>query len=894
MNYTKYANSYIKTIKSYLNQPTEFKDHQIYEILWALKLELILWKDIPPNFNQIYDLPHTKDYGIDLISLDYDQVSQVKHYGANSTINWTAMSTFYTYSNGLLQINNMILTTTTTATIDKMAQKLIKDNNIIVLRKNLDKLIEELQPQLDSFQIQTEEEDIEIEELTIDKRPYLLECSNAFLEFGSESSSESSSESDSELELTNIFRAQLPPGTGKTYIMLHIIQEDLQEYPDEKHIIFCPWIDLARQTYNLFLKFGVATCFIGDGSTSVDEDASVIICIYNSVEYVKDLGFKYKFVDEAHHLELEESVRRIAINNIDCFKCGHFSATFHEQDTLDFEYGMDEAITDGYISDYKIHFEYFSEGDRFPKLVEMIKNNIHWFPAFIYFNSVAKCVEFSGLLVSAGVSSDYLTGDSTSTKRETVKSKVMDYSLDIVCLCGVYNEGISIDCLQTVIFGDLRHSETNRFQIATRANRLCKDKAFYRVVVPLIEGDWDSVGELIRSFGKIDSSLLEAVKGRSVSKISVVVEKDIDAKVAELLYEGVYDRMGVLLEGIDVFEVKYEELRLWIGENDRIPNKRSKTKLEKSLESWCSHRRSDKKSGKLDDIKIEKLDSLPYWFWQKEDPFDDKFNELKTWIGSNDRIPSQMAKNKIENSLGNWCSSKRGDKRKDKLDDTKTEKLESLPHWYWEKEDPFDAKFNELKTWIETNDKIPATDAKDKIEKSLGSWCSHKRGDKKSGRLDDANAEKLDSLPHWFWQKEDPFDDKFNELKTWIETNDRFPCKTAENAVEKSLGNWCSNKRKDNKSKKLDNIKIEKLESLPHWYWNMFDDLFDVKLNELNVWIETNARIPSKMAIDKIERSLGSWCTNKRSDKKKGKLYDTKIKRLESLPYWYWVGTCSL
>jgi superfamily II DNA or RNA helicase len=565
MNYTNYANSYIKNIKSYINQPDSFKDHQIYEILWALKLQLVLWKDIPPDFNLTYDLPHTKDYGIDLISLDYDQVSQVKHYGPNSTINWTAMSTFYTYSTGLLKINNMILTTTKQATIDKMAQKLITDNNIIILRKDLDKLIEELQPQLDSFKIQTEEEDIEIEEQTIDKRPYLLECTELFME--------------SEFESNNIFRAQLPPGTGKTYIMLHIIQEDLEEYPDEKHIIFCPWIDLARQTYELFLKFGIPACFIGDGSTEIDKTASVV-CFYNSVEYVKDMVFKYKFVDEAHHLESEESVRRIAINKVECFKCGHFSATFHDQDSLDFEYAMGEAITAGYISDYKLHFQYFSEGDRFPKLVEMIKNNIHWFPAFIYFNSVAKCKEFARLLILAGISADYLTGDSTSTKRELVKTNVMNYSLDILCLCGIYNEGISIDCLQTVIFGDLRHSEINRFQIATRANRIYKDKAFYRIVVPLVEEDWDSVGDLIRSFGKIDSRLLDAVKSRSVSKISIGFgDGAIGGEVAELLYEGVYDRMGVLLEGVDRAELKIDEYLVEMNTRTTLIPRSDKTKF---------------------------------------------------------------------------------------------------------------------------------------------------------------------------------------------------------------------------------------------------------------------------------------------------------------------------
>ena len=52
---------------------------------------------------------------------------------------------------------------------------------------------------------------------------------------------------------------------------------------------------------------------------------------------------------------------------------------------------MRSAIDDGYISDYVINIEYFSNGDRLNALCDMIKNNLSWSLTLIYFNTTEKC-----------------------------------------------------------------------------------------------------------------------------------------------------------------------------------------------------------------------------------------------------------------------------------------------------------------------------------------------------------------------------------------------------------------------------------------------------------------------------------------------------------------------
>ena len=74
-DYEKYKNKYISTIVEYSKNNDLHESHYIYELLWAIELNLISWEDIPPGFEDTYDLPHKRDYGIDLLSLQFDKTA---------------------------------------------------------------------------------------------------------------------------------------------------------------------------------------------------------------------------------------------------------------------------------------------------------------------------------------------------------------------------------------------------------------------------------------------------------------------------------------------------------------------------------------------------------------------------------------------------------------------------------------------------------------------------------------------------------------------------------------------------------------------------------------------------------------------------------------------------
>lgn len=548
MDYSYFEQNYHKVISLYREKPECIPDFRIFEILWALENKRILWDDIPPNFQEMYNLPHMMDYGVDLISLDYRVASQVKNYGTKFPIDFRKISTFFTYAKGMLGINNLELLTTPVARISPTVEYLLKD--YVIQRKSFRDMLSKVPKIKGSTTIEPDVNSIE-------QRDYLVECSELFRD-------------SPELSL----RFQLPCGMGKTYIIYDIILKS-----EGKYIVFVPWIDLLHQFQRNAVKLGIRCGVIGDGEEDYEENDDVIVCTYGSVENVPKWNFKYKFLDEAHHLENELSVYNQKIGEVKCEKELRLSATYRDPEDMDYSMNMRDGIDKGYLSDYVFHIEYFTTDNKTNALLEMIKKNVEWAPIFIYFNSTEKAINFSKLVNDAGISATYLTGKCGKIKRRKVVRLVKDYRLPVLCLCGVFNEGISINELQTVVFGDLRFSDINKIQVAMRASRKCSTKPFFRIVLPVMENEMKEkdIESFMKTFFTIDPKIKESLENRSISRIKVrqnhmkFGEHD-NVEAAELVREEIYDSLGNMLKGMTM-EEKCKELIEWVEENAKVPSR---------------------------------------------------------------------------------------------------------------------------------------------------------------------------------------------------------------------------------------------------------------------------------------------------------------------------------
>ena len=342
--YDRYQNDYISTIRKWQNGNLHLTEWKAYEILWALRERMILWDDIPPDFGDRYELPHRIDYGIDLINLDFTCTGQVKYYNENSTISWRVISTYYTYSRGLLDIHNLRLFTTPQAKIDKTTISLLNKGKEMpenIKKKEIPELLEYAL----SLPYSNVEQKREVR--SIEQRPYTKECTDLFLR-----------------EDKKIMKYQLPCGIGKSFIIFNIIQMDMREDTTAKYLIVCPWIDLADQMYNDLCELGIPTTLVHSKIKKTTEDneknARVFIYVAGSIDKVGKRNFKYVFVDEAHHIEAEDSKVFEKIQTINYKRMLQLSATFKNTDDLDYTMTMRDGIDHGWLSDHVIQLEYFT------------------------------------------------------------------------------------------------------------------------------------------------------------------------------------------------------------------------------------------------------------------------------------------------------------------------------------------------------------------------------------------------------------------------------------------------------------------------------------------------------------------------------------------------------
>lgn len=137
------------------------------------------------------------------------------------------------------------------------------------------------------------------------------------------------------------------------------------------------------------------------------------------------------------------------------------------------------------------------------------------------------------------------------------------------------------------------------------------------------------------------------------------------------------------------------------------------------------------------------------------------------------------------------------------------------------------------------------------------------------------------------WKKVDSWEYNYNELKQWVVVNKRIPEQKSKDKTEKRLGIFCNHQRQYKKNGILDNDKIQKLENISEWYWNL-EDSFNETYSKLKQWIENNKKLPSHGSKGEIEKKLGQFCHNQRTNKKNNNLDNNRIQKLNEISLWYW------
>ena len=95
-----------------------------------------------------------------------------------------------------------------------------------------------------------------------------------------------------------------------------------------------------------------------------------------------------------------------------------------------------------------------------------------------------------------------------------------------------------------------------------------------------------------------------------------------------------------------------------------------------------------------------------------------------------------------------------------------------------------------------------------------------------------------------------------------------------------------SNQKANYKKGKLNLERIKKLEPLPEWSWNAFEDKWNEGFNYLKIYSEEHHDLKVQRGFKYGGFNLGTWVSTQRMNKNKLDL--VRIQKLESLPNWVW------
>jgi superfamily II DNA or RNA helicase len=180
--------------------------------------------------------------------------------------------------------------------------------------------------------------------------------------------------------------------------------------------------------------------------------------------------------------------------------------------------------------------------------------------------------------------------------------------------------------------------------------------------------------------------------------------------------------------------------------------------------------------------------------------------------------------------------------------------------------DMWPQRFEELKAFIDENERRPSNHSKIQEEKQLGSWLSnnsHKYKNKIRGMKDmtryDIWTKFLEDYKKYFTTKDDLWFRKFLELNEFINANEKLPIQRT------SLGNWISCQKQNYKNNKMDVNKYSLWTQFLEEYKQYIltdDEKWFQQFEALQKFIDENKKRPSENPKNVEESKLCAWLGN--------------------------------
>jgi len=336
------------------------------------------------------------------------------------------------------------------------------------------------------------------------------------------------------------------------------------------------------------------------------------------------------------------------------------------------------------------------------------------------------------------------------------------------------------------------------------------------------------------------------------------------------------------------FELGLAELSEYVfAHGDAIVPRSYVTATGFELGKWCSSRRGEHKRGKLNPERVAALESLGFVWERGEDQFERGLAELIAYrdrhgrarVPAGHRTPSGFG-------LGGWCGARRQDRRAGRLPDERIAQLDAIGFVWNPHQDLFDRGLDELAAYVQAHGDVRVSQSYTTPDGyHLGTWCAARRRDLQAGRLTPERAKVLTDLGLEA-ELPDPFEVGITELAEYVHAHgDALVPSSYAAPSDYNLGKWCSHQRNDRKTGRLSTEGIARLDGLG-FVWDAVQNKFDTGLAALRTYVATYGDALVKQGYRTPDGfALGTWCSERRTDHRLGRLSDERVATLEALGF---------
>jgi superfamily II DNA/RNA helicase len=582
----------------------------------------------------------------------------------------------------------------------------------------------------------------------------------------------------------------LPTGSGKNYIIVHSLKLNI------KYLILVPRIILMEQINDEIIKIHPNMKYkiqlIGDSNNKYKSDKDITICVFNSVDIVKEhiKSFDKIFVDEAHHIrkpeiyEDEEDKKEDEDEDLENEKCDnktfiqtiqefskfnnniYLSATIDEHSGFKF-YKKDirEMIEKGYLCDYTINIPIFNEDPTNLSVCKYLVKNYR--NIIIYCNSQKDGISINKLmnLIQKGCS-EYIDCNTSRKKRNDIISKYKSGKLPFLVNVKILVEGFDAPITKGICFMSLPSSSTTLIQIIGRALRLHSEKKIANVILPFSKMDDEkAICNFMKIMAKNDPRIRKSYDNKklggyfeieNLDDVNELDDKDNDEdddideddlmKDIDIKYELVFDSIGKFKNREEIWMNRLEEVKNYIDKNNKLPSEKHINKKIKSYGQWLSNQKNNYKNMiriMKNDIFYNKfknfLENYKDYLLSNEEIWNNNLEKVIKYINENHKLPSSSSKNKEIKYLVKWLIwQKNNYKNKIKImkNDIIYNKfkifLENYKEYFTSNEEIWNNNLKKVIKYINENHKLPSQISMCKETKSLACWLSTQKDNYKN------------------------------------------------------------------------------------------------------------------------------------------------------------------